>query len=242
METTVDEIADGIFRLSTWIPDISAEGFTFNQFLVTGEQPLLFHTGLRRLFPLVSQAVNRVIPLERLRWISFGHVEADECGAVNLLLTAAPHAEVIHSELACLVSLNDICDRQPLVVGDQPHDIGGHRLRFIPTPHVPHNWEAGLWFDETTATLLAGDLLAQVGNPRALCESDLVEPAIATERLFRSTGLTRTLSPVLHQLADLQPKTLAVMHGASFTGDGEAQLRGLADGYATLADDYAAMG
>jgi hypothetical protein len=149
---------------------------------------------------------------------------------------------VIHGELACLVSLNDIRNRQSLVVGDQPHDIGGHRPRFIPTPHVPHNWEAGLWFDETTATLLAGNLLSQVGNPPALCESDLVEPAIATEKLFRSTGLTTTLSPVLHQLADLQPKTPAVMHGALFTGDGAAQLRGLADGYAALADGYAAMG
>jgi flavorubredoxin len=165
MDTAVDEIADGIFRLSTWIPDISADGFTFNQFLVTGEQPFLFHTGLRQLFPLVSQAIRRVIPLERLRWISFGHVEADECGAVNLLLAAAPHAEVIQGPLACSVSLNDMCDRQPVAAGDQPHDIGGHRLRFIPTPHVPHNWEAGLWFDETTATLLAGDLLTQVGNP-----------------------------------------------------------------------------
>jgi flavorubredoxin len=235
MDTSVDEIADGIFRLSTWIPDITDEGFTFNQFLITGEQPFLFHTGLRQLFPLVSQAIARVVPLEQLRWISFGHVEADECGAVNLLLAAAPHAQVIQGPLACSVSLNDICDRQPAAVGDEPHDIGGHRLVFIPTPHVPHNWEAGLWFDETTSTLLAGDLLTQVGNPAPLAESDLIGKAIAAEKLFRATGLTTTLSPVLHQLADLQPKTLAVMHGASFSGGGAAQLRGLADGYATLA-------
>jgi flavorubredoxin len=235
MNTTVNEVADGIFRLSTWVPDITDKGFTFNQFLLTGDEPFLFHTGLRQLFPLVSQAIARVIPLEQLRWISFGHVEADECGAVNLLLAAALHAEVIQGELACLVSLNDICDRRPVVVGDDPHDIGGHRLRFIPTPHVPHNWEAGLWFDETTSTLLAGDLLTQVGNPAALVESDLVEPAIAAEALFQATGLTTTLSPTLHQLANLQPTTLAVMHGASFTGDGAAQLRGLAEAYATLA-------
>jgi flavorubredoxin len=235
MNTTVDEIAAGIFRLSTWIPDITDKGFTFNQFLFTGEEPFLFHTGLRQQFPLVSQAIARVIPLEQLRWISFGHVEADECGAVNLLLAAAPHARVIQGQLANLVSLNDICDRQPIAVGDEPHDIGGHRLRFIPTPHVPHNWEAGLWFDETTSTLLAGDLLTQVGNPAALSESDLVEPAIAAEELFHATGLTTTLSLILHRLADLQPTTLAVMHGASFTGDGAAQLRGLAEGYARLA-------
>ena len=235
MNTTVDEVADGIFRLSTWIPDITDKGFTFNQFLITGDEPFLFHTGLRQLFPLVSQAIARVMPLEQLRWISFGHVEADECGAVNLLLAAAPRAEVIQGELACLVSLNDICDSQPVVVGDDPHDIGGHRLRFIPTPHVPHNWEAGLWFDESTSTLLAGDLLTQVGNPPALTESDLVEPAIAAEVLFHATGLSTMLSPILHQLANLQPTTLAVMHGASFTGDGAAQLRGLAEGYSTLA-------
>jgi flavorubredoxin len=237
MNTTVDEIAAGVFRLSTWIPDITDKGFTFNQFLLTGEQPFLFHTGLRQLFPLVSQAIARVIPLEQLRWISFGHVEADECGAVNLLLAAAPHAQVIQGELANLVSLNDICDRRPIAVGEEPHDIGGHRLRFIPTPHVPHNWEAGLWFDETTSTLLAGDLLTQVGDPAALSESDLVEPAIAAEEMFHATGLTATLSPILHQLADLQPRTLAVMHGASFTGDGAAQLRGLAEGYARLASE-----
>ena len=164
VDTNVDEIADGIFRLSTWIPDISPEGFTFNQFLVTGEQPFLFHTGLRQLFPLLSRAIARIISVEQLRWISVGHIEADECGAVNLLLTAAPHAQVIQGALACAVSLNDICDRQPVVADEQPRDIGGHRLRFIPTPHVPHNWEAGLWFDETTSTLLAGDLNFDVSH------------------------------------------------------------------------------
>jgi flavorubredoxin len=235
METRVDEIAPGIFRLSTYIPEITEQGFTFNQFLIRGEQPFLFHCGLRQLFPLVSEAINRLVPLEQLRWISFGHVEADECGAVNLLLAAAPHAQVIQGALACMVSLNDLCDRPPVVAGDEPLDIGGHRLRFIPTPHVPHNWEAGLWFDETTSTLLAGDLLTQVGNPAALNESDLVEPAIAAEELFHATGLTTLLSPILHQLAGLNPTTLAIMHGASFSGDGAAQLRGLADGYATMA-------
>ncbi|EUA68559.1 putative beta-lactamase domain protein [Mycobacterium xenopi 4042] len=113
LHTAVDEIADGMFRLSTWVPGITEHGFTFNQFLLTGEQPFLFHCGTRQLFPLVSEAIGKVIPLERLRWISFAHVEADECGAVNLLLDAAPNAEVIHSPLACMVSLNDLCDRRP---------------------------------------------------------------------------------------------------------------------------------
>lgn len=234
LQTTVDEIADGIFRFSTWVPGITEHGFTFNQFLLTGEQPFLFHCGMRQLFPLVSAAIAKVIPLERLRWISFAHVEADECGAMNALLAAAPRAEVIHGPLACMLSLNDMCDRPPVVAGDV-HDIGGHRLRFIPTPHVPHNWESGLWFDETSSTLLAGDLLTHTGQCPALTESDCIAPALEAEAAFRATALTPNLGPTLEQLAQLRPTTLALMHGASFAGDGAAQLRGLADGYAGMA-------
>ena len=235
MDTQVDEIGVGIYRLSTWIPDITEHGFTINQFLLTGDEPFLFHTGMRQLFPLVSEAINRVIPPEKLRWISFGHVEADECGAMNLLLEAAPNAEVIQGPLAVMLSLTDMCDRPPVATGDEPLDTGGHRLRFIPTPHVPHNWEAGVWFDETTSTLLAGDLLTHVGRCPALTESDIVEPALEAEGFFHATGLTTNLQPTLAQLAELDPTTLAVMHGSSFTGDGAGQLRGLADGYAVMA-------
>jgi flavorubredoxin len=238
LETTVDEIAPAIFRLSTWVPDISEHGFTFNQFLLTGDQPFLFHCGMRQLFPLVSAAIAKVMPLDRLRWISFAHIEADECGAMNMLLAAAPHAEVIHGPLACMLSLNDMCDRPPVVAGTAPgdvHDIGGHRLRFIATPHVPHNWESGLWFDETTSTLLAGDLLTHTGRCPALTEADCVAPALDAESLFHATGLTTNLAPTLEQLAQLAPTTLALMHGASFAGDGADQLRGLSDGYAAMA-------
>ena len=235
MDTTVDEIADGIFRLSTWVPDITEHGFTFNQFLLKGDDPLLFHCGQRQLFPLVSQAVARVIPVETLRWISFGHLEADECGAMNLFLEAAPQAEVIHGPLAIMLSLDDLCDRPPVAVGDEPLDIGGHRLRFIPTPHVPHNWEAGLWFDETTSTLLAGDLLTHAGKCSALTESDCVAPALDAEAIFHATGLTTNLAPTLEQLAALNPTTLALMHGSSYAGDGAAQLRALSDGYTAMA-------
>jgi flavorubredoxin len=235
METSVDEIAPDIFRFSTWIPGITEHGFTFNQFLLTGDEPFLFHTGTRQLFPLVSEAVNRVMPLEKLRWISFGHLEADECGAVNMMLAAAPNAEVIHGPLAVMLSLADMCDRLPVVAPENDvHDVGGHRLRFIGTPHIPHNWEAGIWFDEATETLLAGDLFTHVGNPPALVETDLVERAVEAEELFHATGLTDTLVPTLHQLADLNPTTLALMHGSSFRGDGAAQLRGLADAYAAM--------
>ncbi|SHP77671.1 putative flavoprotein [Mycobacteroides abscessus subsp. bolletii] len=236
MNTTVDEIADGIFRFSTWIPDITEHGFTFNQFLLTGEQPFLFHTGQNFLYPTVSQAISRVIPLESMRWISFGHVEADECGAVNRFLAAAPHAEVIHSPLACMLSLNDMCDRPPVAAGEPAHDIGGHRLRFLATPHIPHNWEAGLWFDETTATLLCGDLFTHTGQVPALTESDCVAPVLAAEGLFHATGLTTTLAPTLEQLAALEPATLAIMHGSSYVGDGAGQLRLLRDGYTELAN------
>jgi flavorubredoxin len=235
-QTQVDEIAPGIFRMSTWVPEITEHGFTFNQFLLTGDEPMLFHCGHRQLFPLVSAAINQVVPLEKLRWISFGHVEADECGAMNLLLDAAPNAEVIHGALACMVSLIDLCDRPPVVAPeDGVHDIGGHRLRFIPTPHVPHNWEAALWFDEATSTLLAGDLLTHTGRCPALTESDCVAPALEAEGFFHATGLTTNLGPTLEQLAELQPTTLAIMHGSSYTGDGAAQLRGLAEGYAAMA-------
>jgi flavorubredoxin len=235
MDTSVDEIAPSIFRLSTWIPGITEHGFTFNQFLLTGDEPFLFHCGQRQLFPLVSEAISRVMPLEKLRWISFGHLEADECGAMNMLLDAAPSAEVIHGPLAIMLSLADMCDRQPVPAPeDGVHDTGGHRLRFIATPHIPHNWEAGIWFDEATGTLLAGDLFTHVGKPPALVEGDLLEPAVQAEQIFHATGLTPSLVPTLQQLAELNPTTLAVMHGSSFSGDGAAQLRGLADAYAAM--------
>ena len=238
LQTKVDEIASDIFRISTWVPGITEHGFTFNQFLLTGDEPFLFHCGMRQLFPLVSAAIAKVIPIEQLRWISFAHIEADECGAMNMLLAAAPQAQVIHGPLACMLSLTDMCDRPPVVSGTEPgdtHDIGGHRLRFIATPHVPHNWESGLWFDATTSTLLAGDLFTHTGQCPALTESDCIAPALEAEELFHATGLTTNLAPTLEQLAQLTPTTLAVMHGASFTGDGAAQLRGLADGYAAMA-------
>ena len=232
VETKIDEIAPDVFRLSTIVPDAAPGGFGFNQFLVRDEQPFLFHTGMRQLYPLVSAAIARIVPLEDLRWISFAHVEADECGAMNLLLADAPRAEVVHGALACMVSLNDLADRPPHVIGDEVLDLGSHRLRFLPTPHVPHNWESGLWYDETNNLLFAGDLLTQTGNGPALTSDDLVEPALRTEEMFHSTSLSANLVPTLERLAQLQPTTLAVMHGSSFQGDGATALRARAAGYA----------
>lgn len=237
MHTTIDEIAPEIFRLSTLVPDVTPDGFTFNQFLVRDEQPFLYHTGMRGLFPLVSEAISTLIPLDTLRWISFAHVEADECGAMNLLLAEAPASQVVQGALACMISINDMADRPPHMMGDEPLDLGSHRMRHIPTPHVPHNWESGLWFDETTMTLFAGDLFTHTGAVPALTEDDIVEPALIAEDVFHGTSLTRDLAPTIERLADLSPTTLAVMHGSSYHGDGATQLRALAAGYAALVAD-----
>ena len=239
MFTKIDEIAPDIFRLSTLVPDVAPGGFTFNQFLVRDDQPFLFHTGMRQLYPLVSDAVSKLIPIEDLRWISFAHVEADECGAMNMFLADAPNAEVVHGGLACMVSLNDLADRPPHIIGDDALDLGRHRMRFVPTPHVPHNWESGLWFDETTTTLFAGDLFTHTGDVPALTGDDVVEPALVAEEIFHSTSIGADLIPTLGRLADLRPTTLALMHGSSFTGDGATQLRSLAAGYAAMMADAA---
>lgn len=232
LTTTIDEIAPDIFRLSTYIPEVGPTGLAFNQFLIRDAEPLLFHTGMRQLFPLVSGAVASLVPLDDLRWISFAHVEADECGSMNQFLAAAPRAQVVHGPLACMVSLNDLADRAPHAIGDEPLDLGAKRLRFVPTPHVPHNWESGLWFEETTGTLLAGDLFTTGGNLPALTSDDLVEAALASEDVFHFSSQGPDLVPTIERLAALEPTTLALMHGSSFTGDGGAQLRGLATAYA----------
>ena len=233
METTITEIAPDIYRLSTYVPDIAPPaGFTFNQFVVKGEQPFLFHTGMRQLFPLVSDAVEKVCGLERLRWISFGHVEADECGSMNEWLAAAPQAEVAHGALGCLVSLNDMADRAPRALADgEVLDLGGKRIRHIDTPHVPHAWEARVLYEETTNTLLCGDLFTHLGNGPAVTSDDIVEPAMEAEAMFRATCLAPDTAAVMRRLADLRPATLALMHGSSYTGDGAKALYELAAAY-----------
>ncbi|MFE9428628.1 MBL fold metallo-hydrolase [Kitasatospora sp. NPDC006697] len=235
MRTTVEEIAEGIHRIST-VPEIAPpNGFTFNQFLITGEEPLLFHTGMRALFPAVSAAVARVLPVERLRWITFGHLEADECGAMNEFLAAAPQARVAHNTLGCLVSLDDLADRPPRPLDDgEVLDLGGKQVRRavrnINTPHVPHNWEARVLFEEHTRTLFCGDLFTQLGDGPAVTERDLVEAALESEGLFRQTSCLTAAVATLRSLAELEPATLAVMHGSSYRGDGGSALRALADG------------
>ena len=232
MDTLTHEIADGIYRFSTCIPDAAPGGFTFNQFLIKADEPLLFHTGPRRMFPLVSEAIARIVPLASLRWITFGHVESDECGSMNELLAAAPHAEVAHGALGCMVSLDDLCARPPRKLADgEVIDLGGRRVRHIDTPHVPHNWEARVLFEETTKTLFCGDLFTHAGDGPALTTEDIVAPALLAEEIFHATALTITTAPTIRRLAQLEPRTLALMHGSSTrTGCGEALLR-LADAY-----------
>src|SRR5918996_1086606 len=238
METpqpTVDEISDGIHRISTFVPDVGPTGFTFNQFLVTADEPLLFHTGPRGMFPLVAEAVATVLPVESLRWITFGHVESDECGSMNMWLAAAPEAQVAHGALGCDVSLNDMCDRPPRALAEgEVIDLGGKRVRQISTPHVPHGWEAQVLYEETTGTLLCGDLFSQVGAPPAVTTGDIVEPAMAAEGMFHATSLAPHTAQTMRALGDLEPTTLAVMHGSSFQGDGKGALYDLAVGYETL--------
>ena len=242
MHTTIDEIAPDIFRLSTHVAEIAPPvGFSFNQFLIRGDEPFLFHTGMRKLFPLVSEAVNRLVPIDQLRWISFAHVEADECGAMNQFLAAAPNSQIVHGALAVGLSLDDLADRPPRSMSDdEVLDIGGHRMRFLPTPHVPHNWESGLWFDETTETLFAGDLFTQIGGGVAVTSDDMIEASLAAEEMFHGTSLGPNIAPTIRRLAELEPTTLATMHGPSYQGDGAAQLTALASGYATYVADQAA--
>jgi flavorubredoxin len=233
MDTRIDEIAAGLFRFSTFVPHIAPPaGFTFNQFLVMGEEPLLFHLGHRKTFPLTAAAVSRVLPLEKLRWLSFGHVEADECGAMNEWLGAAPNAEVVHGMIGARVSIDDMADRPAHTLeDDEVLDVGGKRLRFIATPHVPHGWEAGVFFEETTNTLLCGDLFGHPGNGPAVTGADLVGPAMEAEELFGFSSLSPTTGGTLRKLGALEPATLALMHGSSFHGDAGAALRHLADRY-----------
>jgi flavorubredoxin len=234
METTTTEIADGIHRISTFLDP----GMHFNQYLVVADEPLLFHTGHRQLFPQVSEAVGRIIPAESLRWVTFGHVEADECGSMNEWLALAPQAQVAHGGTAVLVSLNDLADRPPRILGDgEVLDLGGKRVRYVDPPHVPHRWEAGLLFAETTSTLCCGDLFTAVGVCAPTTEDDILGPALAAEEMFHATALTPSTGSTIRGLVDLDPATLALMHGPAFTGDTTEALLGLAAAYQSqLAD------
>ena len=229
--TNVQEVAEAIFRIHTPVEIPGAGGFSFNQYLVVDEEPLLFHTGPRRLFPLVHEAVASVLPVERLRHVSFSHVEADECGSLNEWLGVAPHAAPLCGTIAAMVSISDLADRAPRVLADGERlSLGRHEVRWFDSPHVPHGWDCGFLMEERTGTLLCGDLLTQggAGQP-AVTEADVLGPSEEFRRAMDYYSHTPNTRAMLERLASAEPATLACMHGSAWRGDGAALLRALAD-------------
>jgi flavorubredoxin len=231
--TNVHEIAPGIFRISTPVPPSQMPGgFTFNQFLVVDDEPLLFHTGPRRMFPLVREAVAHVLgDVATLRYVGFSHVESDECGSLNEWLAVAPRAEPVCSTIAAMVSVTDLADRPPHPLSDgQELSLGKKKMRWIDAPHLPHNWECGYLFESTTRTLLCGDLFTHAGHDvPPLTESEVLSPSEAMRKAMGGVAIELHTRALLEKIASTEPTTLALMHGSSYRGDGQALLRGLAD-------------
>jgi flavorubredoxin len=232
--TNVHEVANGIYRINTPVALPGGAGFSFNQYLIDDDEPLLFHTGPRRLFDLVAEAVASVVPLEKLRYVGFSHVESDECGSLNQWLAAAPHAVPLCGSVAAMVSIEDLADRPPRAMADdEVLSLGRHRVRWFDTPHLPHAWECGFLGEESTRTLLCGDLFTQGGaDLPALTESDILGPSEAFRRQLDYFSHSKHYRPMLERLAATAPATLACMHGSAWRGDGAGLLRALADSLA----------
>jgi flavorubredoxin len=229
--TNIVEIADGIFRINTPSKLPGEVGFSFNQYLIVDEAPMLFHTGQRALFPLVSEAIAAVLPVEQLKYLALSHFESDECGALNQFLAAAPNAVPVCGQVAALVAIGDFADRAPRPLGDgEELRLGRHTMRWFDTPHVPHAWECGLMLDTSTRTFFCGDLFTQGGDGAvALTETDILGPSEAFRKpldYFAHAPQTRV---VLDALARYEPMTMAVMHGSAWRGNGAQLLRGLRD-------------
>jgi len=227
--TNLHEIAPGIYRINTPI-EIPAGAFNFNQYLVADDEPLLFHTGPRRLYPLVAEAIGKVLPLSDLRHVAFSHFEADECGALNDFLAAAPAAQPVCGQVAAMVSVNDVADRPARALADgEVLRTGRHAMKWLDAPHVPHGWECGFMMEVTTRTLLCGDLFTQGGTgAEPLIESDILAPSEAFRRLMDYYAHAPQTRATLERLAREAPRTLACMHGSAWRGDGAALLRALA--------------
>ena len=229
--TNVHEVAAGIYRINTPVgPPGGAAQFSFNQYLVMDDAPLLFHTGLRQMFPLVREAIESVMPVAKLSYIGISHFESDECGALNALLAVAPQAVPVCSHIGALVSINDFADRaaQPLADGEELA-LGRHRLRWFDTPQMPHGWDCGLMMDLTTRTFFCGDLFTQGGpGDVALTDSDILGPSEAFRAPMDYFAHAPQSGQILERLAREQPATLAVMHGSAWRGDGSRLLRELA--------------
>lgn len=229
--TNVHEVADGIYRINTPVELEGGAGFSFNQYLIADDEPLLFHTGLRKMFPLVREAVESVLPVEKLRYIGFSHVEADECGSLNEWLGAAPNSVPLCGAVAAMVSIDDLADRAPRALADgESVSLGRHSVRWLDTPHLPHAWECGFLHEERTATLLCGDLFTQGGaETPPVTDSDILGPSEEFRRALDYFSHTKNARVMLEKLASLNPGTLACMHGSAWRGDGAALLRALAD-------------
>ncbi|MBI3795636.1 MAG: MBL fold metallo-hydrolase [Deltaproteobacteria bacterium] len=230
--TTIDEIADHIYRISTPVPpSVVPGGFSFNQYLVVADAPLLFHTGLRKAFPAICEAVARVLPVERLRYISFSHFEADECGALNQWLAVAPQSVPVCGRIAAMTSIEDFADRPPRVLADgETLSLGTHLVQWLDTPHLPHAWECGFLMEQHTRTFLCGDLFTQGGaDLPPLTESDILGPSEAMRAGLDYYAHAKNSRAMLERLAATQPTTLACMHGSAWRGDGAQLLRALAD-------------
>lgn len=231
MATSVHEIADDVFRVCVYVPDINLE---FNSFVVRDDEPLLFHTGMRGIFPAVKEGVAKVIDLDKLRWISWSHFEADECGALNEWLGVARNAEPVCSMLGALINVNDFSSRPARFhPPGESFGTGKHRFQYIPTPHVPHGWDAGVLWEQTGKTLFCSDLFHQEGVCVPLTFNDVLGRARETLIKYESSPLAgyvpynHNTARVLHSLSALKPETLATMHGSSFRGDCETALRDL---------------
>ena len=228
--TNIQEVAPRIYRINTPL-DLPGSEFSFNQYLIAADEPLLFHTGMRGLFPLVTEAIGRVMPVESLRWIGFSHFEADECGALQEFLDAAPNALPLTGTVGKLVSVDATVSRPARGLADgELLDLGSHAVRWFDTPHVPHGWECGFLMEIKTRTLLSGDLFTQGSRGKvALTTDDILGPSEAFRKPMDYYAHSPNTRAVLERLAAEKPKTLASMHGSAWTGDGGALLRALAD-------------
>jgi flavorubredoxin len=228
--TNIHEIATGIYRINTPLALPGDLKFSFNQYLIVDEAPLLFHIGMRRLFPLVSEAIAAVIPVERLRYLALSHFEADECGAMNDFLRAAPRAEPLCGRVAALTSIGDFADRAPRALADgEELTLGAHTVKWYDTPHVPHAWECGLMLDATTGTFFCGDLFTQGGSGKTpLTENDILGPSERFRQPMDYFAHAPQTGAVLERIARDAPTTLACMHGSAWRGDGANLLRELA--------------
>ncbi len=227
--TRVDEVAAGIYRICTPLPVIPG-GFTFNSYLIADDEPLLFHAGYRKLFPLTVEAIGSVMPVEKLRWIGGSHFEGDEFGALNDLLTVAPEATPFGAEIGVLTSLNDFATRPARGFRDgEEFSIGSRRLKWLYTPHVPHGWDCGVLFDLSAKVLLCGDLFTQAGaDMPAVTESEILTASEGMRGMMDYYAHATSTSTILERLAGLQPSLLACQHGSAYRGDGAALIRELA--------------